>query len=117
MARLLLGADTLTVRLSWPEKLAVMHGDIAVPLSAVEGVHVDPRPRVTRPRRGMRVPGWRTLAFMRTREGQEFWHLRGGRPAVVVTLRGVRLRRLAVSSRDAEGVVNAIESARRQAGR
>ncbi len=111
MARLLVGADTLTLRLSWPEKVAARHGNIAVPLSAVEAVHVDPRPRVTRPKRGMRVPGWRTLVFVRTREGREFWQLRGRRPAVVVTLAGVGLRRLAVSSRDAEGVVSAIESA------
>lgn len=116
MARIVVGAETLTVRLSWPEKLAILHGNIAVPLSAVEGVHVDPRPRVTRPKRGMRVPGWRTLAIMRTREGREFWHLRGRRPAVVVTLSGVRLRRLAVSTRDAERMVSVIESARPRTG-
>jgi len=116
MARVIVGADTLVVRLSWPEKLTILHGNIAVPLSAVEGVHVDPRPRVTRPKRGMRVPGWRTPAFMRTREGREFWLLRGRRPAVVVTLSGVRFRRLAVSSRDAEAMVGAIESARSRRG-
>jgi hypothetical protein len=112
MARLVIGADTLTVRLSWPEKLAVRHRNLTFPLSAVEAVQVDPKPRVTRPRQGLRVPGWRTLAFVRTREGREFWDLRGRRPAVVVTMAGVRLRRLAVSSRDAERMVSNIEAAR-----
>ena len=112
MARLVIGTDTLTVRLSWPEKVALMHRNLTFPLSAVEAVQVDPKPRVTRPRRGMRVPGWRTLAFVRTREGREFWDLHGRRQAVVVTMAGVRLRRLAVSSRDADRMVSTIESAR-----
>jgi hypothetical protein len=117
MARLIVGPDTLTVHLSWPEKVAVLHRDIAVPLSSIEAVQVDPRPRVTRPKRGMRVPGWRTSAFVRAKEGREFWHLRGRRPAVVVTLTGVKLRRLAVSSGDAERMVRTIESARDNGGR
>jgi hypothetical protein len=32
----------------------ILHGNIAVPLSAVEGVHVDPRPRVTSTTAGRR---------------------------------------------------------------
>jgi hypothetical protein len=112
VARLVVGTDTLTVRLSWPEKLAVLHRNLSFPLSAVEAVHVDPRPRVTRPRRGMRVPGWRTVAFVRTRDGRELWDVRGRRPAVVVEMSGVRFRRLAVSTRDAERMVSIIETAR-----
>jgi hypothetical protein len=47
--------DDLVIRLSPLEKLAALHGNVRVPLSAVRAVAVEPDPR--RARRGFRLPG------------------------------------------------------------
>lgn len=107
MAKVVVRGDELRVELTGLEKLAALHGDISIPLSAVNGSEVVDRPvsAVT----GMRAPG---LAIRgRTKIGT--WRAPGRRifavarshtPAVRIDLSGQKYDQLIVSLPDAAAV-------------
>jgi hypothetical protein len=102
----------LVLALSRLERMGALHGDLRVPLDAVERVvvSVDPWGEV----RGLRapgtgVPGWIALGTWRRRGGKDFVALyRRGRPGVVVHLRDSPFKRLIVSADDAAAVAASI---------
>jgi hypothetical protein len=101
----------LVLRLSRRERLGALHGDIRVPLSAVERVSVSAAP--FRELRGLRAPGAGlpgviALGTWRYRGGRDFAALYRRKPAVIVELRDARYRRLLVSADDAEALAAAI---------
>jgi hypothetical protein len=113
MATLTCEGGDLVVRLSRLERLGAFHGDVHVPLTAVQSVHVSADP--FREVRGLRAPGTGVprriaLGTWRRRGGKDFVALRAGRPAVVVHLRAGPLRRLLISAEDADAVAAAIEA-------
>ena len=55
MAELVIDGDELVVRLRGWERAAAFHGDVAVPLSTVREVSVEPKPWAAL--RGIRAPG------------------------------------------------------------
>jgi hypothetical protein len=114
MATLTSEGIDLVLALSRLEKLGAFHGDIRVPLTAVERVDVSAAP--FRELRGLRAPGTGVprriaLGTWRRRDGKDFAALRGRRPGVVVHLREGQFRRLLVSADDAEGVAASIQAA------
>lgn len=101
----------LVLRLSRPEKLGALHGDVRVPLDAVQDLHVSRRP--FRELRGLRAPGTGlpgriALGTWRHRGGKDFAALYAGKPAVIVHLRDAAFQRLLVSADDADAVAAAI---------
>jgi hypothetical protein len=90
MAELVLDGDVLAVRLAGWERAAAFHGDIAVPLSAVREVSVEPEPWSAL--RGIRAPGTGfpgVIAYgVRRMTGgrPDFAAILGRRPAVRVEL-------------------------------
>jgi hypothetical protein len=114
MASLAPQADDLVLRLSSLEKAGALHGDLRIPLEAVESVVADQRP--FRALRGIRAPGTGfpgliALGTWRYRGGKDFAALYRGRSAVVVTLRDASFRRLLVSADDADAVTSRVRSA------
>jgi len=108
------GGD-LVLTLSPLERLGGMHGDIRVPLSALEDVAVSERP--FRDLRGIRAPGtgWPgriALGTWRHRGGKGFAAVYRGRPAVMVRLRDSEFAWLLVSADDAENVAARLRAAR-----
>ena len=104
MATLRRDGDELRLCLTRAEKIAGLHGDIRVPMSAVRSVDVadNPLAAVT----GMRAPGlhWpgRTkIGTWRRRGGMTFGVARKGMPAVRIELSGQNYDRLVVSVDDA----------------
>ena len=82
------GAD-LVVRLSWPEKIGGMHGDVRVPVSAVRSVTVEDRPWGLI--RGIRGPGAGiagviALGTRRYSHARDFTVVYGNRPVVRIEL-------------------------------
>ena len=111
MARLYAEDGELVLALSGREKVGALHGDIRVPLSAVQDVRVSAKP--VRELRGLRapgtgVPGLIALGTWRYRGGKDFVALYRRRPAVIVTLRDARFARLLVCADDAQAVAAAI---------
>lgn len=113
MARLIAEGGDLWVRLSRRERLGAIHGDVCVPLDAVQDVHVSRHP--FRELRGMRAPGAGfpgliALGTFRYRGGKDFAALYRDKPAVVVRLSGASFRRLLISADDADAVAAALSS-------
>jgi hypothetical protein len=111
MASLVAEQGELVLRLSRREKLGALHGDVRVPLGAVERVSVSPTP--FRELRGMRMPGAGlpgviALGTWRSRGGKDFAALYRGKPGVIVELRDAPYGRLLVSGDDAEAIAAAI---------
>ncbi|HUR84761.1 MAG TPA: hypothetical protein VMY78_05405 [Solirubrobacteraceae bacterium] len=107
MATLVTESGDLVLGLSRWERLFGFHGDIRVPLSAVEDVTVSHEP--WREVRGLRAPGtgWPgriALGTWRRRGGKDFVAIYRGNSAVIVRLRDGPFRRLLVSCDDADGV-------------
>ena len=103
----------LVLRLSRREKLGALHGDLRVPLSAVERVSVSPAP--FRELKGMRAPGAGlpgviALGTWRYPGGKDLVALYRRKPGVIVELRDARYRRLLVSADDADEIAAAIRS-------
>lgn len=114
MARLVIENGELVVRLSRREKLGALHGDVRIPLGAVESVRVSARP--FRELRGIRAPGTGmpgviALGTFRGRKGKVFAAIYRRRPAVVVDLRDGPFRQVLVSVDDADAVAAAIRQA------
>ena len=111
MARLLADDGELWVRLSRREKLGALHGDVRVPLDAVEDVRVTRHP--FRELRGTRAPGTgipRVIALgtWRYRGGRDFVALYRGKGALIVRLREGPFQRLLIATDDASAVAAAI---------
>ena len=115
MATLLTDNGDLVLALSRREKLGGMHGDIRVPLSAVEEVTVTDKPFGAL--RGQRAPGTgipRVIALgtWRKRKGEKgFAAVYRGKPGVVVRLRDSEFAWLCVSADDAQDVAARIRAA------
>ncbi len=102
--------DDLVVRMSAWERAAAFHGDVRVPVGAIQSVAVEPDP--WHALRGIRAPGtgWpRVIAYgirRRTGERPDFAAVLRGRPTVRVELGPPsEFARLLVSVDDAESIV------------
>lgn len=115
MATLLTDNGELVLALSRREKLGALHGDIRVPLSAVEEVVFTDKPFDAV--HGVRSPGtgiprvialgtWRTK-----RKDKGFAAVYRRKPGVVVRLRDSEFAWLCVSADDAQAVANRIRAA------
>jgi hypothetical protein len=110
MAELTVDGDQVVVRLSGWERAAAFHGDVSVPLGAIQSVSLEPDP--WHALRGIRAPGtgWpRVIAYgvrRRTGDRPDFVAVLRGRPTVRVELGAPsEFARLLVSVDDAETVV------------
>ncbi|MER7457694.1 hypothetical protein [Micromonospora sp. NPDC126480] len=93
MAVVEIDRDSVHVRLSTAEKIWALRGDVTFPRSAVRQVEVLPDGlAATRGLRapGLGLPGLRKVGTWRGRAGTEFVSVRGGEPAVRITLAGQR---------------------------
>ena len=113
MAMLCTEDDDLVLRLSRLEQVGALHGDIRVPLSAVDDLQISERPFGEL--RGIRAPGTAlprriALGSWRHRRGKDFAALYRGRPAIIVRLRGAPFQRLLVCAEDAEACLTAIQA-------
>ncbi|MGQ5634811.1 MULTISPECIES: hypothetical protein [unclassified Streptomyces] len=104
MARMLVDGDDLVVRLSWWERVAARRGGVRVALAEVCRVTAESEWwRALRgvPRRGVWIPGGRSVGTRGHPGGTDFVALRAGRPVVCVELRpSAPFRFLAVSVPD-----------------
>ncbi|MFC5633100.1 hypothetical protein [Streptomyces bullii] len=116
MARLIVDAEDVAVRLTWREGLVARCREVRVPLADVQAVRVEPD--WWRGLRGVRLtgrcrPGRFCLGERRHAFGRDFAAVRAGVPVVLVDLwRPEPYARLAVSVPDAEQVA---EELRRRA--
>ena len=111
MASIQLSGDELVVRLTAPEKLSALHGDVRVPARAIKTVAVERRPLDAV--RGLRAPGLsiprRTkIGTWRRFRHRDFVVARRGMPAVRVRLAGAPFDDLLISTPDAEAAAAAI---------
>lgn len=118
MADLTVDGNELVLHMHATEKAEGFHGDIRVPLSAVEAVRAvdDPWPEL----RGIRAPGTGVpkviaVGTRRGNFGKDFAAVHGKGQAVVVDLTGAEYGRLVVTCDDAPGVAATIERAARGA--
>ncbi len=107
------GGDLVLALSRW-ERLGGLHGDIRVPLSAVDELAATERP--FRELRGMRAPGtgWPgriALGTWRHRGGKGFAAVYRGKPGVIVRLRDSEFAWLCVSADDPQAVVERIRTA------
>jgi hypothetical protein len=114
MAEIRVDGGTLQVALSALEKIAGLHGDVAVPLSAVTAVEVvsEPLKAVTGVRApGLAVPGRIKIGTWRAPGRRTFAVARAGSPAVCIDLAGAGYGRLVVSTPDAHDVAARLQGA------
>jgi hypothetical protein len=118
VADLAVDGNELVLHLHAVEKAEGFHGDVRVPLTAVESVRAvdDAWPEL----RGIRAPGTgvRGVIALGTRRhplGRDFVAVYGKGPATVVELAGLPFLRLVVSSPDAARVAAEIRGAVRGA--
>ncbi|MGC4892744.1 hypothetical protein [Micromonospora sp. DT31] len=107
MATIDVTAGRLDVRLTTAEKIWALRGDLSFPRSAVRGAVVVPDgARATRGIRapGLGVPRIRNVGTWRGRAGKEFVSVRGGQPAVRITLTGQGYDSLLVGADDADAL-------------
>ena len=108
MATVQLTTDSLTVRLTRGEKIAGLHRDLTVPLSAVTGVEVVPD--ALSAVRGVRAPGLavpgRRIGTWRGRGTRRLVSVRRGQPAVRLHLTGQCWDELLVSTPAAQSLAD-----------
>lgn len=115
MANVIVKGAELIVKLSSLEKLAAFHGNVRVPLAAVESVRTEPHPWSML--RGIRapgtgVPGLIAYGVRRFPSGKDFAALLGGRPAIRIELGSASpFSRLTITARDADAEVARIKNA------
>jgi hypothetical protein len=115
MATVTIDGPDLVVRLSPLGKLAAFHGNVRIPLTAVQAVDVEPHPWAAL--RGIRAPGTGipgVIAYGTRRHagGKDFAAVLGRRPAVRIELGDPSpFARLVVSVPHAEGTDSAIRAA------
>ncbi|MGH9114942.1 MAG: hypothetical protein ACRDWW_03845 [Acidimicrobiales bacterium] len=100
MAQLRTEEGDLVVHLTYGEKVAGLHGDIRVPLSAIVSVTVPPVAWLAL--RGWRmagtgIPGFVAVGTRRHASGYDFTAMHGQRPVVQVDLHSGRFERLLIS--------------------
>lgn len=108
MATLTVTDNRVQLSLSAREKLAALHGDMSVPLSAVSGVTLerDPVAAVSGLRApGLAIPGRTKIGTWRSHAHRSFVVARDGDPAVRIMLSGVDADEWLVSTPGAERVV------------
>ncbi len=115
MSTVVIENQALSVHLTVGEKIAGLHRDLQVPLSAVTAVEVVPDALAAV--RGLRAPGLalprvRKVGTWRTKDGAEFVVASAGQPAVRVHLQGQKLNSLLVGAADADELARTIEAAR-----
>jgi hypothetical protein len=103
VAQLVVEGTDLVVRLSWREKIGGVHGDIRVPLSAVQSASVPEYPWMAL--RGWRmagvgIPGRIALGTRRHGSGYDFCCLRKQQRAVQVDVNHGRFSRFVISVPD-----------------
>lgn len=111
MAAIEVTPDRIRIRLSTPEKISALRGDLTFPRAAVGRVEVVPDGvAATRGLRapGLAVPGLRKVGIWRGRAGTEFVSVRGGQPAVRIELTGQRYDAVLIGDADAEAVARAV---------
>ncbi|ADU10616.1 hypothetical protein ML5_5143 [Micromonospora sp. L5] len=111
MATVDLTPDRIDVRLTTAEKVWALRGDLSFPRSAVSAAVVVPDgARATRGIRapGLGVPGTRNVGTWRGRAGKEFVSVRGGQPAVRITLTGQAYDSLLIGADDADALAAAV---------
>lgn len=112
MATLHLTDDHVEVRLTTAEKLAALRGDHRVPTDRITGVEVfDDGLDATRGIRapGLAIPGRRRIGTWRRRGGKELVSVRGGQPAVRISLHGDRYLALVIGLDDPTPIAEALE--------
>lgn len=112
MSTLQVTPDRVVLRLTATEKLAAVHGDLAVPRSAITKIElVEDGMRAARGLRapGLGVPGRRKLGTWRSRSGRQFVDVRRTQPALRIELApGQRYLRLLVGADDAATLAGAL---------
>ena len=94
----------LTVELTTAEKVAGLHGDVRIPLTAITAVEVVPDALAAA--RGLRAPGLslpgvRKIGTWRGRGARRFVDVRGGQPALRLHLEGQHYDELLIGHDDA----------------
>jgi hypothetical protein len=115
MSAVSLTAAELTVELTPAEKVAGLHGDVTVPLTAIAGVAVVPDALAAAHglrAPGLSLPGARKIGTWRTKDGAEFVVAGRGQAGVRLTLTGHKLASLLVGDDDAEALAERIRAAR-----
>jgi hypothetical protein len=115
MSTVTLHSDRLEIELTPAEKVAGLHGDVHIPLSAITGVEVVPDGLSAV--HGMRAPGLAVpgvrVGTWRTRAGSEFVIVRRGEAAVRISMRDQKLSSVLVAVDDAEGLASRLRAALR----
>src|SRR3954454_17336585 len=111
MASIQLDDDELVVRLTTPEKVAALHGDVHVPSRAIQRVAVEPQPLDAL--RGLRGPGLSIPRRTKIGTWRRFRHrgfvvAKRGVPAVRLRLTRGPYDDIFVSTPDAEATTAAI---------
>jgi hypothetical protein len=115
MSSVSLNPSQLTVELTAAEKVAGLHGDITVPLSAITGVEVVPDALAAAHglrAPGLSMPGARKIGTWRTGDGAEFVIAGRGQGGVRLSLTGQKLASLLLGDDDAEALAERIRAAR-----
>jgi hypothetical protein len=89
--------------------------DVVIPLSSITSAEVDPDPihsirRFSRVKGRKLIPGMNPLVVCSLDDGRQFFAVRGGRPALAVTLNDEKLRRVTVTFPDPGALVERIAS-------
>ncbi|MEV4654657.1 hypothetical protein [Micromonospora sp. NPDC049301] len=113
MSTVALHADRLDIELTPAEKVAGLHGDVHIPLSAITSVEVVPdglaaAHGLRAP--GLSLPGVRKVGTWRTRAGSELVVVSRGEAAVRISLRGQKLSSVLVGVDDAEGLASRLRA-------
>jgi hypothetical protein len=114
MSTVTIGAEELVVALTRGEKLAGLHGDVRVPLSAVAGVEMVPDALAAvhglrLP--GLSLPGVRKIGTWRSRQGAEFVVAARGQAGVRIRLRDRKPASVLVGTRNAEELASRVRAA------
>ncbi|MBB3097979.1 hypothetical protein FHR83_005664 [Actinoplanes campanulatus] len=107
--------SALTIKLTAAEKVAGLHGDVTIPLTAITAVEVVPDAlAATHGLRapGLSLPGVRKIGTWRTRHGAEFVVAGRGQGGVRLTLTGQKLASVLLGDADAEALAERIRAAR-----
>ena len=105
----------LTVELTTAEKVAGLHGDVRIPLSAISNVEVVPDALAAAHglrAPGLSLPGVRKVGTWRTAGGAELVVARRGQAGIRLTLVGQKLASLLLGDDDAEALAERIRTAR-----
>jgi hypothetical protein len=105
----------LTVELSLAEKVAGLHGDVTIPLSAITAVEVVPDALAAAHglrAPGLSLPGVRKIGTWRTKHGAEFVVAGRGQAGIRLTLTGHKLASVLIGVDDADALAEHIRAAR-----